>query len=189
MQMPRILGLDISGTPFKWLTIEEAVHYYATDKVAWDSGDDLARYRGGVQRSTGEQSIILIKPIIAVSGDCRRVEKNEQRLTSHENSLLFKRDHHMCAYCGEEFADRMLERDHVHARSKGGPDTWENSVTACGPCNRKKGNKSLEEAGMKLLYVPYRPCRWEKFILKQRLILSDQMEYLKAKLPKHSRFH
>ena len=44
-----------------------------------------------------------------------------------------------------------------------------------------------DEARMPLLYVPYVPCRFEHFILSERRILADQMEYLAARLPKHSR--
>ena len=45
-----------------------------------------------------------------------------------------------------------------------------------------------KEFGRKLLYVPYAPCRHEHFILSGRSILADQMEYLKAQLPAHSRW-
>jgi hypothetical protein len=38
------------------------------------------------------------------------------------------------------------------------------------------------------LFLPYKPCRWEHFILQNRKVIADQMEYLKAKLPKHSRY-
>jgi 5-methylcytosine-specific restriction endonuclease McrA len=44
--------------------------------------------------------------------------------------------------------------DHVLAASRGGKWEWENLVTACSSCNVKKGNKTLEEARMKLMKSP-----------------------------------
>ena len=67
---------------------------------------------------------------------------------------VFRRDDHRCQYCGD--SDR-LTLDHVHPKSRGGPDTWENLVAACVPCNNRKGNRTPEEAGMPLHRPPYRP--------------------------------
>ena len=182
----RILGLDIAGNPFKWLNVEEAIHYYASGKVVWELGDDVATYHGGIQKS-GNQSIVVAKSIIAIEGECKR-RFDKPTINTHGNHLLFRRDHHICAYCGDEFSPDKLTRDHVHPKSRGGTNAWENSVTACKDCNESKSNRTPEEANMLLLYLPYRPCRWEHFILQNRNVVTDQMEYLKAKLPKHSRF-
>ena len=48
--------------------------------------------------------------------------------------------------------------DHVVPRSRGGESVWENVVTACAPCNHKKGNRLLEEASMELLHLPKTPA-------------------------------
>jgi 5-methylcytosine-specific restriction endonuclease McrA len=53
--------------------------------------------------------------------------------------------------------------DHVVPRSKGGKTSWTNVVAACHNCNRKKGNRSPERAGMKLLTEPRRPT-WRDLI-------------------------
>jgi 5-methylcytosine-specific restriction endonuclease McrA len=182
----RVLGLDIAGNPFKWLTMEEAVHYYASDKVVWELGDNLQTFRGGYQKS-GIRSEIETRSIIAIRGETQRT-KQLSTINTHGNYLLFRRDRNICAYCGELFENHALTRDHVHPRSRGGSNAWENSVTACRCCNMKKADKTPEEANMLLLYLPYRPCRWETFILQNRNVIADQMEYLKTKLPKHSRY-
>jgi 5-methylcytosine-specific restriction endonuclease McrA len=72
-------------------------------------------------------------------------------------------------------------------KSRGGENTWMNCVTACKECNSKKGHKTLKEAGLELLYVPYVPNHFENMILQNRNILADQMEYLLSGVPKHSR--
>ncbi len=48
---------------------------------------------------------------------------------------VFKRDGYKCAYCSSE---KNLTIDHILPKSKGGKNTWENLITACGKCNLKK---------------------------------------------------
>ena len=54
---------------------------------------------------------------------------------------VYLRDHYCCQYCGNLFYYNELTIDHVVPKSKGGRLTWENTVTACGPCNVKKADK------------------------------------------------
>ncbi|TAE32109.1 MAG: HNH endonuclease [Candidatus Kapaibacterium sp.] len=68
---------------------------------------------------------------------------------------VMRRDAHRCQYCGT--TKPPLTLDHIQPKSKGGTDTWENLATACIRCNTKKGNRTLEEAGLKLLKTPRRP--------------------------------
>lgn len=181
-----ILALDIAGNPFDWISHEVAIHYYATEKVAWDLGDKEFVFRGGVSNA-GVQSIVTIKPIIAIAGSERMVRKLRAELPLGDNNdLLFRRDAHICAYCGEQFPRHQLSRDHIVPRSKGGADTWTNCVTASRMHNQEKGALLVHEY-KPLLYVPYAPCRFEHFILSGRNVLADQMNYLAAKLPRHSR--
>jgi len=70
-----------------------------------------------------------------------------------------------------------------------GRDRWMNVFTACRSCNIRKGGRTPEEANMPLLYTPYVPNRYEHLILQNRRILQDQMEYLMAKVPRHSRLY
>jgi 5-methylcytosine-specific restriction endonuclease McrA len=61
---------------------------------------------------------------------------------------VYTRDDFTCQYCGERFAPRMLSYDHVVPRSAGGRTEWTNIVTACKPCNNKKGHRTCDESGM-----------------------------------------
>ena len=70
---------------------------------------------------------------------------------------VLARDHDTCQYCKGQPGKAHLTLDHVVPRSRGGETHWENVVTACGPCNRRKGNRTPEEAGMFLLRQPRRP--------------------------------
>lgn len=70
---------------------------------------------------------------------------------------IYARDEYRCQYCGEQFAAVDLTFDHVVPVAAGGTKGWENIVTACQPCNRRKGPRTPAEAGMKLLRQPTRP--------------------------------
>jgi 5-methylcytosine-specific restriction endonuclease McrA len=43
-------------------------------------------------------------------------------------------------------------------RSRGGESIWENVVTACAPCNLRKGDRLLEESGLHLKRPPRAPA-------------------------------
>ena len=83
-----------------------------------------------------------------------RVPKSVQRKISRR--ALFARDGWRCAYCGATTA--RLTLDHVVPRSRGGESVWENVVTSCAPCNLRKGNRTVEEAGMRLPSPPRAPA-------------------------------
>ncbi len=70
---------------------------------------------------------------------------------------LCRRDHHRCQYCGRRQGPDQMTIDHVLPRSQGGSTGWSNCVLACTPCNRKKGCRTPDQAGMKLLASPARP--------------------------------
>ncbi len=68
---------------------------------------------------------------------------------------ILRRDGYKCAYCGR--SDLPLTVDHVIPKARGGDETWENLITACTVCNNKKGDRTPEEARMKLFYKPFKP--------------------------------
>ncbi|HZI10652.1 MAG TPA: HNH endonuclease [Myxococcus sp.] len=72
---------------------------------------------------------------------------------------IYARDADTCQYCGKSLPRTELNLDHVLPRCEGGKTTWENVVCSCVPCNLKKGGRTPEQAGMKLLKKPVRP-RW-----------------------------
>lgn len=184
--MTHILALDIAGRPFRWLDIERAIHYIAAGKVAWNLGEAALVAHGGFRRD-GTRSMLDVPAVIALAKSEAMVRHMGTLPLGHDNTPLFRRDLNICAYCGEEFGRGTLTRDHVMPSARGGRDVWTNVVAACRPCNERKGCRTPEEAGMPLLFVPYQPCRYEGFILSGRNILADQMAYLAAKLPQHSR--
>ncbi len=61
---------------------------------------------------------------------------------------VFLRDLFTCQYCGRRLPASELTFDHLVPRSRGGHTTWSNIVTACGPCNLRKGARLPQECGM-----------------------------------------
>ncbi|MFG2004694.1 HNH endonuclease [Spirillospora sp. NPDC048911] len=72
---------------------------------------------------------------------------------------VYLRDKGLCGYCGK----RGHTIDHVLPQSRGGADTWHNTVLACGKCNNRKGSRTPEEAGMRL-HLELRIPRWEELV-------------------------
>jgi len=70
---------------------------------------------------------------------------------------VFLRDAFSCQYCGGLFAAEGLTFDHVIPRSRGGQTLWSNVVTACAPCNIKKGHRLPKDASMHPLRRPRQP--------------------------------
>ena len=182
-----VLQLDISGRPQAWISAKEAAVIYASEGVAWTLGDTFYVLRGGMQRRTGVQSRIEVHPIIAVKGSVP--SRAWRQAPALSNPKLFARDRGICAYCGGHFHADDLTREHIVPTSRGGHDTWMNCITACRPCNGHKGNRLPEEAHLSLMYLPYVPNLHEDMILRGRRILADQMEFLLASVPRHSRLH
>jgi HNH endonuclease len=182
---PLILQLDIAGNPCRWMTYEDAAYYKAKDLIAWTVGTDEFTIYGGENAMTGRQSTMDLNTIIAVRGEIG--DKGLFRVPTLTNRALFRRDQHVCAYCGGEFGHMELTRDHVMPTSRGGKDVWQNVVASCGGCNKVKDDRTPEEARMKLLYVPYAPNRAEYLILMNRTILADQMDFLLSRVTKDSR--
>ena len=185
---PWILTLDVRGLPHRWITWQAASHYYALHMVAWTVGDRQFTFAGGICRATGERSAITANSIIAIRGHGFRPESHGA-VPPLNNRELFHRDRHICGYCGVRLSGNVLTRDHVSPISLGGRDIWMNVVTACRPCNQRKGGRTPEQARMTLLYAPYIPNKAEYLILCNRNILADQMDFLSRHLPRQSRLH
>ena len=181
----KVLKLSAQGLPQSWISLEQAVTHYAADEVRWESGGEVAVFRGGHNAHTGLQSIIRVNSIIGTRG-VPRINPFAMR-PGLTNNKLFARDRNVCAYCGQQLAEELLTREHIIPFAQRGIDTWMNVVTACKPCNHRKSHRTPEQAHMPLLYTPYVPSLWEDFILRNRRILTDQMEFLMAHVPQSSR--
>jgi 5-methylcytosine-specific restriction endonuclease McrA len=183
----QVLRTDVTGMPLEWIGYQAAVRLIVLDQVCYALGSVLYRLHGGINASSGRRTEIPVNAIIATHGSHPDAHRFYDRYTPPlSNRALFRRDENLCLYCGEQFRDRDLSRDHVHPIAQGGVDTWANVVTACKRCNNHKGSRTPEEAGMQLLAIPFTPTHAEYVYLQGRRILADQMEFLLAHFPRNS---
>jgi hypothetical protein len=182
----RVLALDSSAHPTRWLTPLEAARRYARGQVAHEIGNASFTLLGGTNAATGARSRLAANSIIMVRGDGHG-HRQLAKVPALSQRLVFGRDRYLCAYCGHVFAPAMLSIDHVYPLSRGGADAWMNVVTACKACNGMKGARTPQEAGLRLRYAPYVPNHAEALILANRTILADQMALLLKSVPRVSR--
>lgn len=119
-------------------------------------------------------SVIFQLPSVIRLLNLIKKPQHQRKLTRAE---IFNRDHYTCQYCGKE--SRQLTLDHVIPRYRGGQHTWENIVSACAACNRRKAGRTPQEAGMKLVHKPA-PPRTNGFSLpyQYRDVRSEWQKYL-----------
>lgn len=125
--------LNADGAPVSWLPLsviswEEAIKYMVLDKATvLDWYDDWIVHSANWE--TAVPSVMILK-------------EYEKRKTSirYSKHNVFLRDGYVCQYCGDDVSKKTATLDHVLPVSHGGKTTFENTVTACGPCNANKGN-------------------------------------------------
>jgi HNH endonuclease len=186
----QVLRTDVAGMPLEWIDYKEAVRLHHTEQVAYCCGTVLFSLRGGINAKSMQQTVVDVNSIIATIGHSGNpgTFRNDY-VPPLNNETLFKRDGHLCMYCGERFPANQLSRDHIRPFCRGGQDIWQNVITACRRCNNAKANRTPEEAGMQLLAVPFTPTYAEYIYLKGRRVLADQMAYLLAHFPRSSPLH
>ncbi len=118
-------------------------------------------------------NISIPRPVVIRLKRYIHLKYREPPLTK-KNILL--RDNYTCQYCGTR--KPPLTIDHIIPKSRGGKDTWDNLVTACVKCNAKKGDRTPEEAGMKLLSRPRKPTYFELIIMRSRIDDERWKEFL-----------
>ena len=70
---------------------------------------------------------------------------------------VFLRDRFSCQYCSNAKPVEELTFDHVVPRARGGRTMWSNVVTACAPCNLRKGGRMPKACGMHPHAAPHQP--------------------------------
>jgi hypothetical protein len=186
----QVLRTDQAGVPLEWIDYQDAVRLYYLEQVAFTCGSLLYEVHGGTNAITGKRSVIGVNSIIATHGNKNLLTKLRARYVPPlNNRALFRRDAHLCLYCGKHFPISDLSRDYVTPVSQGGRDHWKNVVTACRRCNNHKAGRTPEQAGMELLAVPFTPNYAEYIYLQGRRVLADQMKFLLAHFPRTSPLH
>jgi 5-methylcytosine-specific restriction endonuclease McrA len=135
----------MSLLPLSIINWQESIRYMVLDKATvleWHE-DWIVR---SARWETRVPAVIILKEYMKKKTNIRYSKQN-----------VFLRDSFSCQYCGTAVNKRTATLDHVIPVSKGGKSVWENAVTACGPCNSRKGH----DTKMKPKIKAYKPSYWE----------------------------
>ena len=102
-------------------------------------------------------SACAVFPMPSIVRFVRMARKVFRRGVKFNRRNVYLRDKGRCQYCGERIPSSEFEFEHVIPKARGGKTCWQNIVVACTECNRKKGNRTPEEARMRLLCKPIQP--------------------------------
>lgn len=145
------LALNASFEPLTLVSARRAVRLVLDRKAEILEVDGARRFRSESEEIPCPTVIRLVRYI--------HVPRKFRRQVT--NTFLFARDGYTCQYCGRHRRElrgrQFLTRDHILPVSRGGTNTWQNVVTACSPCNNRKGNHTPAEAHMKLRTEPREP--------------------------------
>ncbi len=143
--MEQVLLLNITYEPLKIINWKKAITMLCLGKVeVIEEYDQTIR---SVTFSLKLPSVVRLLKLI----------KRPKSLIRFSRQNIYARDRYKCQYCGRQFPSEELSYDHVLPKSRGGKTAWENIVTCCVDCNRAKGGRTPEEAGMRLVRKPARP--------------------------------
>ncbi len=136
------------------ISMRRALRLIAKGKVT------VEKYSDRIIRTVTEEIVVpLILRLVYL------VRQIYRKAVTWSKKNVMVRDDFTCVYCGTK---KNLNIDHVIPQSKGGRNTFENTVTACVSCNSRKGNRTLREAKMfykRRNFIPYQPTVME-FIKK-----------------------
>ncbi|HEX9693175.1 MAG TPA: HNH endonuclease [Gemmatimonadales bacterium] len=149
--MVRCLTLNASFEPLTLVPVRRALRLVIDGKAEIVEAD-RHRMIHSVRVAVPRPSVIRLVRFVHVPRKFRR------QVT---NTFLFARDGYRCQFCGRSEPElgfrECLTRDHLVPLSRGGTNEWTNVITACSPCNTRKGNQLLRECGLRLRSVPTEP--------------------------------
>jgi 5-methylcytosine-specific restriction endonuclease McrA len=139
-----VLVLNATYEPINVCTVRRAAVLLLKDKA------ELVEHASWELRA---EHMSIPRPVVIRLVTYVRVPRDTHRRRITRRAV-FARDHWTCQYCGSR---TNLTVDHVVPRSRGGGSGWENIVASCAPCNRRKGDKLPDQAGMHLRRQPRAP--------------------------------
>lgn len=174
------LKLNASWLPIDQMTIKDAVVFLASEAngskpgyaldittavdengnhvivnarpVAWEEWVTLPVREGDLAINTSKGQVRA--PLVVI---CAKFNKLPMHRPRWSTGNVHARDKGVCAYTNKKLSRAEMTVDHIMPRSRGGKDTWTNTVTCDRKINTLKGDKTPEEAGLKLLRQPKEP--------------------------------
>jgi len=144
--MESTLLLNASFEPLKIISWQRAITLLFAGKV-----EVIEEYSKEVHSVTFSVKLPSILRLL------KYVKVKKSRIVKFSRANIYARDKYTCQYCNTAFRSEELTFDHVIPVSHGGAKSWENIVTACIDCNRRKGGQTPAEAEMRLVQKPVEP--------------------------------
>ena len=145
--MEQTLLLNATYEPLKVVHWQKAMTLWCQGKVEIIASHD--REVRAVSFSLKLPSVIRLLRYVRI--------KKRFEYVPFSRANIYARDGYSCQYCAHKFPTQELTFDHVVPVSQGGRKDWDNIVTCCVSCNRRKGGRTPEEARMRLVKPPRRP--------------------------------
>lgn len=145
----RVLVLNASFEPINVCTVRRAIVLILKEKA--EVIDAMSGRNGELELHAEKISMTRPSVIRLVTYVRIPFQSFRRKITRR---AVFARDGWECQYCGRRGS---LTMDHIVPRSKGGETSWENVVACCAGCNRRKGDRSVSQAGMRLRSRPRTP--------------------------------
>ena len=146
----KTLLLNSSGEPLSFVNFTRLMKLIFNQNYGSSKVEILANWNDKINWQSGNMKLPATVKL-------KYYVKNSYRRIKFDRKSVFRRDLFLCCYCGLALTLKEATLDHIVPRSKKGLTSWENCVTACSACNKKKANRTLQETGMKLLNKPFVP--------------------------------
>ena len=143
--MEQVLLLNITYEPLRIINWKKAIIMLTLGKV-----EVLEQYNRDVRSVSFSIKLPSVVRLL-------RLVKKPKTPVKFSRQNIYIRDNYRCQYCGMELPPDKLTWDHVIPRARGGKTEWENIVTCCMECNRRKGGKIPSETSMKLIRKARKP--------------------------------
>ena len=141
----KVLTLSHTYEPLGVVSWEKAVGLVFSGKVL-----TLAEYE---QRVSSPTYTMKVPSVIVFKNN----KRTRVKLARFSRKNVWVRDEGKCQYCGIHVSPDNYTLDHVVPKTRGGTTHWGNVVACCYSCNQKKGDKSVQQAGMRLLKPVVKP--------------------------------
>lgn len=174
----KVLILNKNWFAFKVRNVKDAIKLVSRERAVFVDGDNYCVYNW-------EEWLKLVpeddEPGIETTGNRVKVPKvvvltvygkipNKAPKKTKKN--IFIRDNYRCQYTGEEVSMKNADLDHIVPSSRGGSNDWDNLVVCSKTINRKKRNRTPEEAGLKLIRKPRKPT-WTTLMIDPKMTVPE----------------
>lgn len=182
-----VLVLNKVWMPIRIIKVKRCIKLVFADRASivdpddysiynWDKWTSLPIPKGEDYISTTRNNV-RVPELIVLS----RYDKTHRRSLRLTKRNIYLRDGHVCQYTGQKINKNNGDIDHIVPRSKGGKNTWDNVVACLKDINRQKGNRTPEEAGLKLLRKPKKP-HYDHLLIDPKITIRESWKkFIKVK--------